>query len=350
MKSKTSNKKRIALITCVCAVILIVAVVLILVLSGGHRVIKVNNATGDVSLERNSKAQEMTVGMNLQSKDVITTGLDGIVELLLDADKIVLAQPDTCFSVLATGNENRGKLKIKLEYGSTLMRIENKLPEGATFEVETPNAVLSVRGTMFTTNYNRQDDVTVIITSEGVVEVTADDDVQQVPAGKMAVIKDDVITVEDFSFAYTEQTLFEVTRPTDLQGSGLYVKELVGWTHEILDVNGTRVDEMVKEDIRIRYWVQSEEEVLEDMEWLKDTEFFISESTMVNADGENIRWGIAGQNNVPFTYRYYKEISPGYYLRLYVYKENGEVFSVDDTIEKYLILTQDCYYSYEGTE
>ncbi len=343
-KSKNSKKKWIALFAGISAVLVIAAVVLVLVLPDGHRVIKVNSVQGEVSLEREKEAMEIMQDMNLKSEDVVTTGADGIVELLLDTDKMVLAQSDTRFSILASGNENKGSLHIKLEYGTALARIDNKLPEGSTFEVETPNASMSVRGTMFTTSYRPQDNVSVVITNNGVVEVAVGTSVVQVNAGEMAIVEDDAVTVEPVPFAYTEQTLFEVSVLETEQGSGVYVKELVDWTHEILDVNGTRVDEMVKDDLRIRYWVQTKAEIDENIQWLADNGFLISTGVMRNPDGEVISWTMTGQDGKPFTYRLYKEISEEYYLHINVYVADGTTFKTDDTLEEFLLITNDYYY------
>ena len=341
---KKNKKKFIALFTAIGVVVLVVAVVLVLVLSGGHRVIKVNSVLGTVSLERENEEMEIMQDMNLKSEDVVTTGADGIVELLLDTDKMLLAQSDTRFSIQASGNENKGQLHIELEYGTALARIDNKLPEGATFEVETPNAIMSVRGTMFTTSYNPQENISVVITNNGVVEVSVGTTVVQVNAGEMAVIEDDAVSVEPVSFAYGEQTLFEVSVLKTEQGSGVYVKELVDWTHQILDVNGTRVDEMVKDNLCIRYWVQSKDEIDENIQKLADGGFLMSTGKMINTDGEEISWAMTGQDGKPFTYRYYKEILQGYYLHINVYVPDATTFEPGDTLEKFLILTNDCYY------
>lgn len=52
-------------------------------------------------------------------------------------------------------------LKIELKYGTSLIEIENKLEDGSTFEVETPNASLSVRGTTFEARYGENGEIIV---------------------------------------------------------------------------------------------------------------------------------------------------------------------------------------------
>ena len=119
--------KKIVLFVGSVALLAVVAAVLFIVLGGGHRVIKVDEFEGDVTFERNSEEKDIVEGMNLKSEDSITTGDDGLVELLVDTDKHILAQENTSFVIISKGNEKKGKLVIKLNYGTSLVEIENKL-------------------------------------------------------------------------------------------------------------------------------------------------------------------------------------------------------------------------------
>lgn len=347
-KSKRTSKKGMALLAGIGAVLVIATVVLVIVLSGGHRVIKINSYSGTVSLERANEAMEIMQNMNLKSEDVITTGTDGIMELLLDTDKTVLAQSDTRFSILASGNEKRGKLHIKLEYGTALMKIDNKLPEKSIFEVETPNASMSVRGTTFSASYNAQDNVSVVITNDGVVEVTAGDTTVPVNAGEMAIVEDDTVTVEEVPFVYKANTLFEVTSSKNNEGSALYVKELEGWTYETSYVQNIKINELVRDNLALRYLYVDEEYYEEDIETAKTLGYFVASGKMVNTDGDDIYWLSTGSDGEAKAYHLFKEYSEGCYLRLYVYQLNFSSFEEGDTIDKFLILTNDCYYVMEG--
>lgn len=345
---KSGKKKLIALIAAITAVVCIVAVVLIQVFTGGHRVIKVNTFEGAVELARNDEPSDIMEGMNLKSEDMITTGVDGVAELLADEDKVIVAQPNTCFAIKATGDQNKGKLQIELQYGATVIDIANKLPDGSEFDVTTANASLSVRGTTFSVRYDELEKVTVVITNDGVVEVSAGGQSVMVNAGEMAIVEDDTITVEK-TFAYTNQPMFEATILEEEQGSGLHVYELVEWQHTVQTVNGIRVDEMVRDDLNIRYWVQTEADILDNIDRLRDGGFLMGQGSIVNTDGDVIRWTMTGQDGKPFTYRYYKPISEDYYLHLNVYVADGTTFKPGDTLEKYLILTNDCYYIMDGS-
>ena len=190
------------------AVILIVAAVIIaVVLKSGHRVIKVDDMDGEVSLERDSSEKDIVEGMNLKSKDMVTTGDDGLLELLVDTDKHILAKQNTCFEIVSNGNEKKGKLKIKLEYGSSLIEIENKLNENSSVEVETPNASLSVRGTTFEVSYSKEDESTFVEVTEGVVEVEAGDEKKTIKEGQTANVSEVGIIVadKDFQIGHSEK-------------------------------------------------------------------------------------------------------------------------------------------------
>lgn len=190
----TSKKLPIIIGIIIIAVIAIVGIILVIG-NGGHRVIKVDKVSGEVSLEREETKQEIYEGINLKSKDAVITGQDGQVELLVDSDKHIWAQENTKFKVVSTGDENKGKLKIELQYGTSLVEIEEKLPEGAFFEVETPNATVGVRGTSFETSYYKEENKTVVVVTSGVVEVISDTESAMVEAGQSAVVVEDNIEV-----------------------------------------------------------------------------------------------------------------------------------------------------------
>ena len=190
-------KKANKILPIIIGIILVVAIVIVGIIlvvgNKGHRVIKVDNVTGEASLERKANEQEIYEGINLKSQDAVITGQDGQVELLIDSDKHVLARENTKFKVVSSGNENKGKLKIELLYGTSLVEIENKLPKDATFEVETPNATIGVRGTIFETSYDEDENKTVVVVTSGVVEVTTDTETVMVEEGQKAIVVDDVV-------------------------------------------------------------------------------------------------------------------------------------------------------------
>lgn len=193
------SKKIPVLIGAVVLIIVAVIITVLLVANKGHRVIKVESFDGEVTLERDDSEKELFEDMNLKTKDLITTGADGMIGLLIDEDKNVAAIENTCFTIVSEGNEKEGTLKIELKYGTSLIEIENKLPDGSSFEVETPNASLSVRGTIFETTYIPETNTTILKVEEGAVKVETDAESERVSAGEMAIIADDNIEMTELA-------------------------------------------------------------------------------------------------------------------------------------------------------
>ncbi len=345
---KKSKKIPIIIAT---AVVIVIAVIVVVILNSGHRVIKVNSFDGTVNLERGSNEKKLVEGMNLKSKDKVTTGADGLVELLVDTDKHILAQENTCFKITSKGDENKGKLKIKLEYGTTLVEIENKLNDDSSVELDTPNASLSVRGTTFEASYIEADDATVVKVTDGVVKVESDTKAEEVQAGYMATVKGDEIEIETLPFTYRDVSAFEARFSGTNEYSGVFVKELVGWTYNSKVTEGTSVDIFDNKGVKIRYWVLTENQV---NEWVEDNSsmgWTQSLDYRKNGDGDSIicetlRFNGDLDNGVDVAFQYYKKMSGNIYLSIMVYDEDGGLSLGDADIETYLPLTMDCYYMY----
>lgn len=207
------NKKLLMLMSVAVVAIVIIAFAVVMI-NRGHRVIKVESLEGEVELDRDSSEEDVFEGMNLRSEDEITTGEDGLLGLLADEDKYIAAIENTCFEIISEGSAKEGRLKIKLKYGTSLIEIENKLPEGASFEVETPNAALSVRGTTFEVAYIPETNTTILKVTEGLVEAESDTESQMVPAGATAVITDEHIVLA------TEDSMAGVVAPVMPGGNG----------------------------------------------------------------------------------------------------------------------------------
>lgn len=117
-----------------------------------YRTIAIEELTGQsIVTDDKNNSQDAYKGMHLESGDSIIVKEDSNMTLLLDMDKYVFADEGTKFWVEATGNSEKAntKTKIHLEEGSVLCRLDSKLGDDEAYEVETPNSVMSVRGTIF---------------------------------------------------------------------------------------------------------------------------------------------------------------------------------------------------------
>lgn len=201
MEQKKSKKGLI--IAVIAIIVAIVAIVAIILLANkkddnSYRVIQVNSFEGDVSIERESNNSDIEIfkGLQLISNDKVAVESESLVELLIDSDKHIAAKENTAFAVVASGTEEDGKVSIELLYGESLFTIDNKLFEGSSFEVNTPNAALSVRGTTFNVIYNEAEELTVLSVIEGIVEVNAHDETLLVEEGQTVYIYNNEIVFE----------------------------------------------------------------------------------------------------------------------------------------------------------
>ena len=138
------------------AVLAIVAVVAIgcVVLTGGkseaYRSIMVYQINGNATITRDRVGEmEAYENLMLQSGDAVAVASDSSLRLKLDDDKYLLAEQDTRMNIVADGDDENAKTYIDLQQGSVTSEIQNKLKSGASYEVNTPNSIMAVRGTIF---------------------------------------------------------------------------------------------------------------------------------------------------------------------------------------------------------
>ena len=181
------------------AVILILLIGLLVTRrAGSYRVIKVEDYDGSIEVERKEKSVDVFKGLQLAEGDMVSTGSNSWLAMLIDSDKHIGASADTTFYVRAKGNEKKGAVNIKLKEGSALFTIDQKLNKDSTFKVTTPNATLSVRGTTFTVSYNPETDTTRTAVTEGtVVAAYGDGETEELNAGDCGFITGDEFTSVD---------------------------------------------------------------------------------------------------------------------------------------------------------
>ncbi|MCQ2521250.1 MAG: FecR family protein [Lachnospiraceae bacterium] len=145
--------KKGILIGAIAAVVIIAAVVVILLLNKGksesYRVIKVYESQGE-SIVTRTAIGDITAYSNmlLESGDDVAVR-DGKLTLQLDDDKFVYAEKDTNFALVASGSSQNSKTSIELKTGAITNEIQNPLSKDSSYEVNTPNSTMAVRGTVF---------------------------------------------------------------------------------------------------------------------------------------------------------------------------------------------------------
>lgn len=137
--------------------ILALLLVLALILCGcsgeqkeAYRIIQVLEVSGTVSVERASMGTfDAYEGMRLESGDKITVAIDSWLKIKMDEDKYALVEPNSVLRLEASGSSSDSKTVLHLESGAVSNRLESKLNDGSSYEVNTPNSTMAVRGTVF---------------------------------------------------------------------------------------------------------------------------------------------------------------------------------------------------------
>ncbi len=115
-----------------------------------YRSILIYELQGSADIERegagNIKAAE---DLYLESGDRLTVADGSSMRLKLDDDKYVMVEENSVLAIEAAGNEADSKTKIQLEQGAITSEIQNPLSTDSTYEVNSPNSVMAVRGTIF---------------------------------------------------------------------------------------------------------------------------------------------------------------------------------------------------------
>lgn len=112
--------------------------------------IQVLEVSGPAVVERPSVgAMEVYAGMRLESGDTISLGEESWLQIKMDEDKYALAEPGSVLRLEASGSSADSKTVIHLEKGAVSNRLENQLSAGSSYEVNTPNSTMAVRGTVF---------------------------------------------------------------------------------------------------------------------------------------------------------------------------------------------------------
>lgn len=148
---KTKKGKIIAGISLATVVIVVAVLVLLLTKSDqkGYRTISVSEIVGTVTAENNGKTYDAYANMKLKEGYALSTKSDSYVRMVLDADKYIKLEENSKAKFTSLDGSNSGYTVINLEYGAITNEIASSLSEDEDYIINTPNAVLAVRGTFF---------------------------------------------------------------------------------------------------------------------------------------------------------------------------------------------------------
>ncbi len=156
-----------------------------------ERSIAVEAVKGLVEVVIGSETIRPVAGEFLSSGQQVNVEREANITLLLDSDKHVFGAEETRFRIVALGKEGSTRTRIELILGTLVCGIDNKLGSDESFNITTPNASMSVRGTVFTTtvvNKGHGEYTTVLKVDQGSIETVTFEDGKEkketVPAGE----------------------------------------------------------------------------------------------------------------------------------------------------------------------
>lgn len=236
------NKKVIATIAGVAVALIAVAVTLFFVLpkNESYRLLKMYEFDGTGTVTRAGKGDITPyANMVLESGDKISLDT-GVLTIQADDDKFIHLDEHTTIQLVATGTSTNSKTSIEILEGGITSDIRNKLSADSTYEVNTPNSAMSVRGTVFYTYVYEIDGVKYTRTCCFEGEVTSrlvykngQYSVEEVPVikGKEVIIYDDGTTTDylydepqdiDYS-TLPREVLLKLRDHIDTQGEDLSI-------------------------------------------------------------------------------------------------------------------------------
>ncbi|MGN1304298.1 MAG: FecR domain-containing protein [Oscillospiraceae bacterium] len=147
---------KIILIAIAALFVVIVGAVALSVAFGGEttRSLTISEISGNVVIIRGEKqfyANRRTV---LQSGDVINTAENGTVRVRIDTDKYISVEPESAVYVFYTKVSDKGEVSVNIANGAVTCQLNKPLKKSEKFRVLTPNAAISVRGTVFRTEFS----------------------------------------------------------------------------------------------------------------------------------------------------------------------------------------------------
>ena len=169
-----TTKGKVVTLASGAGVIAVGIAVAVLMQGSGYRSIAVDGLEGTVNVVGEKNNGNAYVGQNLYSGDDVTVASASSLTMCMDGDKYVYADADTHFSLEASKPKDDSRIKLNLDAVSELNELKNKLADGESYVVDTPNSTMSVRGTTFrVTVYKGEDGLwyTLLEVINGTVEV-----------------------------------------------------------------------------------------------------------------------------------------------------------------------------------
>lgn len=170
-------KKKGIIIGIVSAAVVVAAAIILVVNLGNkedvYRIIKVMSVSGKVMAQRESIGElDAYEGMVLQSGDNLHVSGNSRMVMTMDEDKVAYVEENTQFQVVAEGTSASSKTHINVQCGAVNCEVRNKLSDDSSYEVNTPNSTIAIRGTDIRVNVLRIEDIDKIRTDKGIEQIS----------------------------------------------------------------------------------------------------------------------------------------------------------------------------------
>ena len=139
-----------------------------------YRSISVEAVSGSVTVVNEKNNNQAYKGQRLYGGDDVTVREESELTMCMNNDKYLYAAENTHFRLEDHSTKNASRIRIILDKGSELNELTEKLNSNESYEVDTPNSTMSVRGTKFRVTVFTDNDglvYTLLEVEEGVVLV-----------------------------------------------------------------------------------------------------------------------------------------------------------------------------------
>ncbi len=148
-----------------------IAVILLMMNGNTYRSIIAKSVSGTVNVVGEINNGPAYSGERLYGGDDVSVMEESSLTMLMDHDKYLYAAENTHFVLKTEQAGNFNRIRIILDKGSALNELRSSLAINDSYDVDTPNSTMSVRGTKFNVTVYSDDDIvyTLLDVSEGVV-------------------------------------------------------------------------------------------------------------------------------------------------------------------------------------
>ncbi len=112
-----------------------------------QRTAKIIEINGPCTIVREGAIIDAAVDMPLYSGDTFYSGIDASARIMIDDDKFLYLDPATRINFTATGTPEETHTLIYVVSGSMLTEVKEKLADGESFDIVTPNTFMEIHGT-----------------------------------------------------------------------------------------------------------------------------------------------------------------------------------------------------------